>query len=315
MEAYWDGKKEFRLGATESEAYRTWSERLQRDDHAPPIGNIAALLDRYAMEIVPKKAVKTQESNLISIRRLRPVFGAMRVQDIRPKHVFRYRDIVTRKHGPASANRDIEVASHALSIAVEWGVIDRNPIKGQVRKNKISRRERYVEDAELGTAMRFASPMLRAYIVLKLVTGLRRGDLLRLTTDAIRDDGIHVRPHKTAHTTGKRLIIEWTPALRQAVDAALDARGRGASKWLFRTNRGNPYIREDGTANAFDSLWQRFMRKVVDAGVGRFQEKDLRKKTASEIPLDHAQQLLGHASASTTERHYRILGDRVKPAK
>lgn len=58
--------------------------------------------------------------------------------------------------------------------------------------------------------------MVRAYIKLKLLTGLRRSDLLRLTVTDIKHDGIHVQPHKTAKSTGKKLIFEWTPALRQA---------------------------------------------------------------------------------------------------
>lgn len=314
QEAQWGGKRWYRLGKTEAEAYRAWSERLQDHDTITTIG---ALLDRYSQEIIPTKAPKSQESNRTAVRRLRPVFAAMPVGDIKPRHIYQYRDIVTRKHGPSSANRDIEVISHALSVAVEWGIIDRNPIKGQVRKNRIPRRERYIEDWELAEASKAAGPMLRAYITLKVLTGLRRGDLLRLKLSDLQPDGIHVQPHKTAKSTGQRLIIEWTPSLTAAVDAAKDARTKITGLTLFSTRLGQPYVREDGSANAFDSLWQRFMvRALRDTGlVERFQEKDLRKKVASDLPLEHARALLGHASAETTKRHYRIRGERVKPAR
>lgn len=33
--------------------------------------------------------------------------------------------------------------------------------------------------------------------------------------------------------------------------------------WLFHTNKGQPYIKEDGTANGFDSIWRRFMNKAL----------------------------------------------------
>jgi hypothetical protein len=70
-EAHWDGKTEFRLGRTVKEAYKAWSERL----NAGPsdIANMSQLMDRYALEIVPTKAIKSQESNQLSLRRLRPV--------------------------------------------------------------------------------------------------------------------------------------------------------------------------------------------------------------------------------------------------
>jgi integrase len=45
----------------------------------------------------------------------------------------------------------------------------------------------------------------------------------------------------------------------------------------------------------------------------RFQEKDLRKKVATDMDLDLAAALLGHTSADTTQRHYRLKGRKVKP--
>jgi len=47
----------------------------------------------------------------------------------------------------------------------------------------------------------------------------------------------------------------------------------------------------------------------------RFQESDLRAKTASDIPLELASALLGHADQKITQRVYRRLPDGVKPAK
>lgn len=126
-------------------------------------------------------------------------------------------DVVAGKHGQASANRDYEVLSHAYTVAIRWGLIDVHPLKGRVQKYSIKRRERYVEDWELAEALKVASPMLRAYVTLKLITRLRRGDLLRLRPTDLRDDGLHVVTSKTR----ARLIIEWNPALREAADAAL----------------------------------------------------------------------------------------------
>jgi len=45
----------------------------------------------------------------------------------------------------------------------------------------------------------------------------------------------------------------------------------------------------------------------------RFQEKDLRKKTASDMELSTASKLLGHTKIETTARHYRLNGEKVSP--
>lgn len=308
LRPHWDGKTEFMLGKTIQEAYRAFAARVEAAEDTRTAGQ---LLDRYSIEVIPRKAPRTQESNYISVRRLRPVFGDMPVSGIKPRHAYKYMSLVTRKNGAASANRDFEVLCHSMSMAVMWGVIDRNPLKGQVRKNRIARRERYVENWELEEALAVANPVVRAYIILKCLTGLRRGDLLRLEERHLGEDGIYVKTSKT----GAALTIEWTDELREAVAVCLAVRPKDNVPWLFCTRKGGCYVDENGKANAFDSLWQRFMRKVVlkTKVSERFQEKDLRKKTASDMPLELAKQLLGHASAATTRRHYRLTGDRVKP--
>ena len=171
---------------------------------------------------------------------------------------------------------------------------------------------------ELVEALKVASPLIRSYVGLKLLTALRRGDLLRLRISDLKEDGIHVQPHKTSKTSGQRIIIQWTPALRTAVSECKMRRRKVTSLWLFCTRMGQPYIKEDGRANGFDSIWQRFMAKVLaETGVTeRFTEHDLRAKCASDAKsLEHAQQLLAHAEAATTRRIYRRRGELVQPLK
>lgn len=309
----WDNKTSFLLGRTEAEAYRTWSERLNRIPGQ--LRNIADLLDRYTNEVITQKAPRTQESNRISVRRLRKAFGHMLVDTVDPHHVYQYMDAVAQKHGPTSANRDLEVFRHSYSKAVQWGAINRNPIKGQVSKITTKPRDRLVTDQEITAAIIHATPLLDAYIRLKLMTGLRRGDLLRLTLANLKDDGIHIRTSKT----GKRLIIEWDAegelkALTEKIKAIPPRRIGDAP--LFVTRQGKPYIDERGYANGFDSLWQRFMAKVVKAGVERFQERDLRAKVASDsATLQEASERLGHAGTDITKRVYRRKPARIKPLK
>lgn len=304
----WDGKREFRLGKTLTEAYRTWTDRLEHQTEARTIGD---LLDRYALEVVPKKAPKTQDSNYASITKLKAVFGHMPINRLEPQHAYQYIDKRTAK---TSAIREYEVLSHAYTKAVQWGLIKTHPLKGQVVKERPEPRKRYVEDAELIEALKVASDMLRAYIGLKLLTGLRRGDLLRLRVSDLKEDGIHVHTRKT----DRPVIYEWTDALREAVKVAKAARPKDIAPWLFCTRKGEPYIKEDGSANAFDSLWQRFMRRVLEKTkvTERFTEHDLRAKCASDAEsLERARELLAHADAATTRRVYRRKAERVRPAK
>jgi integrase len=307
----WDAKKEFRLGKSLNEAYRTWATRL---DLYADAKSMADLLDRYALEVIPDKAPKSQESNRISIRKLRPVFGHMPITAVKPMHVYKYRDL-RGKDGKTAANRDIEVLSHAFTKAIEWGYCENHPIKGKVRKFSTPPRTRYVEDWEIQEVLKVASPILQSYIRLKLITGLRRGDLLSIKISDIKKDGLHVHPRKTRTTTGKKLIIELTPDFSEILNTIKANAKKITSIWLFHTRTGQPYVKADGSANAFDSLWQRFMRKALEKTnlTERFTEHDLRAKAASDTEIEHAQKLLGHASSETTNRIYRRKAEKVKP--
>jgi len=310
----------FRLGATLPQAYKVWAERLGDLERARTINQ---LLDRYALEVIPTKAPKTQGANTSALPKLRAVFGHLPLTPFKPRLVYEY---VDRRGAKIAAHREIEVLSHAFTKAVEWGYIDRHPFKGEVRLEGEKPRTRYVEDWEVVEALaltprRKAGSVLavQAYVRLKLLTGMRRGDLLRLRrSQDLKEDGIHVQPRKTARTSGKRLVIEWSAELRAAVDMALAARPVDIAPYLFCTRRGECYVKMDGSANGWDSIWGRFMdRLLAETKVEeRFTEHDLRAKCASDAgSLEHARSLLAHADARTTERVYRRKPERVKPLR
>jgi integrase len=78
-------------------------------------------------------------------------------------------------------------------------------------------RRRYVTEAEYAAAYKVMTPMVQCAMDLAVLTGLRPGDLLGLTRANLTDDGIEIATSKT----GKRLLIEWSEALRIAVKRAL----------------------------------------------------------------------------------------------
>jgi len=319
QEGAWDGKKTFRLGASLPEAYKVWAERLQVVDQAK---TIAVLLDRYALEVIPTKKVTTQNQNKVAIKPVRATFGPMALTDIKPRHIYQYID---RREAKTSARREMELLSHALTKAVEWGYLDRHPFKGEVRLEGEKARTRYVEDWEIVECLslvprRKSGSVLaaQAYIRLKLLTGIRRGDMLRLTMSDLQDGGIYVEPGKTAGSTGKRMVIAWSEELRKAVAMAKAARPVELSPYLFCTLKGECYFNENGRAGGWESLWRNFMTREMDETKveEHFTEHDLRAKCASDAEtLEHARQLLAHADGKITERVYRRRPEVVKPLR
>jgi integrase len=329
LEPFWDGKKTYRLGKTLPEAYKAWALRIEANDKTNTIGQ---LLDRYLLQVVPKKSPKTQTANVLYVKQLRAVFGNMPIASIIPQYVYRYVEMRSHKKqtdsgrttgGKTIAHREIELLSHAFTKAVEWGLINKHPFKGEIRLEGEKPRDRYVEDWEIIECLSLDSKRkkgsvlaIQAYMRIKLMTGMARSDLLRLKMTEIAEDGIHIQRHKTQNSTGKRTHYEMTPDLKRAIDMAKAARPV-LSQFLFCNRKAEGYIDEaTGNVHGWDSMWGRFIERVMAETkvTERFTEHDLRAKCASDAAtLEHARALLSHADSRTTDAIYRRKPERVMP--
>lgn len=89
------------------------------------------------------------------------------------------------------------------------------------------------------------------------------------------------------------------------------------SPYLFCKQDGGGYFNEEtGESEAFKSLWQRFMKRVMkETNVQeRFHEHDLRAKAASDAEnVERARQLLQHFDSKITRRTYIRKPESVMP--
>lgn len=275
------------LGRDKAAALRKWASIIGQADSGTAEGTIAALWERYEREELPRKAAASRVSNEQQIKRLLPVFGAMQAEDLRAQHAIRYLDI-RGKQSPTQANREIALLRHMMTKAVHWGWVETNPLMRLQYRQPEKARDRYVTDQEMRVAMRLARPWLRYLIWIGYLTGLRRGDLLKITRFHCKDDGIEIREGKT----GKKAIIAWTPALRNVVRRALEA---GSDVRLFPV-----------TDSAVNNAWKRLGIAMEKAGYERFQMKDIRAKHATDLEEagGDATAQLGHSQRAVTAKHY-----------
>ena len=305
LEPEWDGKKWFPLGKTLPEAYSTWHARVQVDDGAPK--TLGAAMDRYTAEVLPTKAPKTQSEYLKALAKLRAVFGQMSPRALKPRHVYQYMD----KRPAIAANREKAVLSAVVTACVRWGALDQNLVR-QVKRNPEIPRDRYVTDEEVDAFLNECNAMLKAYVQLKLLTGLRQGQILGMKLSDWDGERLTVQGAK-----GGRTVVYSGDGLIDAVNQAAALRkGRALrSIYLFATRTGRPY-----SGDGFRSIWQRAMHKYIAAGNERFTDHDLRAKVASDSEdLAAAQSRLGHQSSQLTNRVYRRKPAQVsvleRPAK
>lgn len=294
---------------------------LELSENRAPTGTVAKLLDDFithseALVRAKKRSARTLDDNQRESEVLKLVFGRMQAAAVTSKHVAQYLAKRCSEDGtpaPVRANREIALLSSAYSWAMRsdgWS-IERNPCYG-VRRNPESGREQYVESGNLvAFGKRKTTPAwLRGYCLLKRLTGLRQGDMLRLSQAHATARGLEIETGKT----GKRLRFRWTWALRIAVKwiQAHQPQGKGTTALCLFPNRYGEPMRRRGFATA----WGRAMKAHVAAGGQWITESDIRAKTATDAgSLARGQEILGHESAATTARHYRRGVSKVTPLR
>jgi integrase len=280
-------KKWIRLGSDYKEAMTKWSEMLEHT--GKPVATVNDLFDRYALEVLPGKSVRSQSDNRQEMRFLRTFFGRMQVTDVKPKHIAEY---VDARKAKTRANREVALLSHAFNKAILWGIASVNPCSVPGLRNTEVPRNRYVTDEEVEHFKQWCPAWLKLYIDLKLLLALRKQDMLSLEWLNMDEKFIHVKTMKT----GQQIAVVRTPELNALLDQFSKEPGS-----LFKTRSGKPY-----TTEGFDSTWQRVRLKYTADKGESFHEHDLRGKVATDMNNpEAAKELLAHKSITMTESYIK----------
>jgi len=316
-------RREIPLGTDLSEAKRRWAEF--ECDTAPKNSKLLHhIFDRYQKEIIPTKATRTQQDNLDSLARLRPVFGDVAIDDVTPQHIAMYRD---RRSAKVRANREITLLSHVFNLAREWGYTAKdNPARG-VRKNPESPRDFYVDDQVWHAVYECASEELQDALDLAYLTGQRPADVLRMNERDIQDGALFVQQAKTKK---KLRILLQNPdgtftRLAEALDRIRKRPRKVRSLSLIATPAGAP-LNKGTLRTRFDAARAAAAAKAEQAGteemarlaerIKQFQFRDIRPKAASDMgDLSAASKLLGHTEQEITKKIYIRVGEEVRPTR
>ena len=317
-----NGKRiEIPLGRDLNEAKRKWAE-LECKPAPVETGIMKVIFDRYARDIIPTKAPRTQKENAGCLRMLRAVFDLAPINAITPQHIAQYRD-KRGTNAPVRANREIALFSHIWNIAREWGyTAQENPVRG-VRKNKESPRDFYADAQVWEAVYTVACIELQDAMDLNYLTGQRPADVLKMRITDIKDGALELTQNKTRKKL--RILLEAEHGGRTKLGQLLDrikARERKvASLYIIATPAGVA-LNQWTLRTRFDDARADAAKKADEAGdktlasrIRSFQFRDIRPKAASETDLTHASKLLGHTDKQITQTVYRRVGETVLPTR
>src|ERR1700687_5131324 len=311
---------------TREQAIRAWVRITAKPDRPAGDGTVRESIDRNIAEEVPRRlrlgkiAQITADEYRRQAPALRKEFGERkfartpaqsdRHDVLRTADVDAYLRGLEGTKGASMANHLVATLSAAFTFARRVGICTNNPCIGAERNVEEARKVIITDDVR-NKLLEAAPPALRLIASMSDVTTLRKTDIRLLMLTQIGDEWIRVTPSKTRRRTGKTLEFAITPAVRAILNEAASLPGRKISMYVFPTRRGTPY-----SESALQTAWARAKLKAgledVDLTFRDFRTTEL---NAIHREGGDATETAGHASRSTTERHYITEPTRIKPRR
>jgi integrase len=289
-----------------------------------------AMIADWQAEVMPKHKAKTQANDRWVMGAIAEAFAEFRASQVTTPLCAEFlRDYEDR---PRSHN-EMRAGLRELMRYAElkgYRAAGSNPVDA-IRTMSTPARDRYPTDSELrrvkvaahygkdGRRTRMG-PTVAALIDLAYLTGQRIGDLLDLRWSKkaatgedgaveapyIASEGIYFKPAKTSGSTGAKVLIEWTPRLRQTIER-IERMGRRNLRWVITSQEAQRYEYE-----AFKSAWSRAIER---SGVRNLHFHDLRAKALTDKDESHGMQEAQRMGTHSTEGQTRDYIRRRKAQK
>ena len=241
--------------------------------------------------------------------RLLPAFGTVRLDRIRRSDVERWFDAYSAT-SPGAANQALSLLRQILNVAAATGHITGNPTQG-IKRNLRRKMTRFLSTKEIDRLHRALDRLVgerpsrrpQADIIrLLLLTGCRRGEILKLKWSEVDGDVLRLAETKT----GPRRV--W---LSQAAKAIIVRQPRTESAYVFPSPK-DPARHCFGTSR----LWYRARN---EAEIDDVRLHDLRHTVASQavargVALPAVAKILGHAHPTMTLRYAHVSDQDVEAA-
>jgi len=268
--------------------------------------------EKYEPRHVPTLADNSQSHYRLAFRQMkaihnRPINGLTRKEAAKL-----HADLGDNSKSGANIAR--AVLSSILEKAVEWGIMEDKDIPKLPKRFKVKGRERYLKQEEIRTLLKVLDgykEMYGLYFKTLLFTGARRGEACKMRWDELDLENNLWRRVQKGGTVAPTALAEQLVILLRNWKKKLE-RGGQLNEWVFPSRKkicghiSNPY-----------DHWKIIRKKAgLDGGDEPVVIHTLRHTHASMIVqgtgnLRIAQEQLGHASSSTTERYAHVSGSPV----
>ena len=268
---------------------------------------IKNLFERY-LERYAKVHKKSWQEDHNQFQRYLRSWENRKLSSIRKSHIQKLHADVGANKGHYAANRLLALLHTLFNRAIDWGWDSTNPAHG-IKKFKEKSRDRFIQSDELPKFFKALSEetsiIVRDYILLSLLTGARRSNVLAMRWDEINFDRatwtIPLTKNGESHTI---------PLVSTAIDVLKTRQENNIdnSPWVF------PGAGISGHLVETKKPWKRILDK---AGLKNLRIHDLRRslgswQAATGANLSIIGKTLAHKNVSTTAIYARLNIDPIR---
>ncbi|KJV72719.1 phage integrase family protein [Orientia tsutsugamushi str. UT76] len=234
-----------------------------------------------------------------------------KISEITKEDIQKIFDEITARKHYVTANSILKLLSPIFNKAIEWGLIEKNPVCG-IKRHKEESRSRYVTSEEMGRVMKVLAEKENSklteeqkqskiseklFLFTALFTAARSGNILAMKWNEISiSEKIWCIP-KTKTKNGKTLYIGLADKL---IEVLQNRKLCSKSEWVFPSPKDNSKHISHSTIH---QAWAKIRKK---AGIQNVTIHDLRRTFATWMKnngetLDTISQILGHSDTNMTK--------------
>ena len=268
--------------------------------------SLGGLFEDY-MERYSKKHKRSWKYDEREINKFLSHWFKRKLSDITKQEIQRLHETIRDKNGLYQANRLLERLTTMYNKAIEWGWEGQNPATG-IKKFREKSRDRFVQTDELprlfAAIANEANETVRDYIMLSLLTGARKSNVLAMRWDDISFERLEWRIPETKN--GEPVTL---PLVAQAIEILQRRRRATNLEWVLPSDASR-----SGHLADPKRAWARVMK---DAGITDLRIHDIRRTLGSYQAITGASlqvigKSLGHKSQQATAIYARLNLDPVR---
>lgn len=263
----------------------------------------AFFAEHYLPYVKPRKRSWKRDAELYYLR-IGPAFGKLRLNQLTRQQIQTFH---TKLQGtglaPATCDHHLKLIKHALNLAVDWGMLDKNPAYRIPLFNADNKREHYLDGDELQrllSVLRTDENRAVCRIALFLLsTGARLNEALSATWAHVDRE---TRVWRIPATNSKSRRMRSVPLNDSALEVLEQVGTEGKYDHVFiNLETEKPYT-------TIAKVWERLRNA---AGLPQLRLHDLRHSFASFLvnsgrTLYEVQKVLGHSDTKVTERYAHL---------